>query len=97
MVDLTELPMMKDNNPEETARRIWGNLVQEGRNAYRMLIDISRCPPYRLLDMTIAWKLGWRWEAEEDLQRYIRAGKIKEAEALSARLDKELKEWENDS
>lgn len=62
-IDFT-MPFAPDPNPAETAKRLMRSVQDEGRAAYRAGVPLHRCPDFKIADMRIDWKLGWRWEQE---------------------------------
>lgn len=59
-----ELPQPAPD-PYPKVKRVRALLVEEGRVARRAGWPSSRCPSFKIKDMEINWKLGWRREDEE--------------------------------
>ena len=58
-----ELPIY-DPDPNRTRKRTQRILIAEGRAARRAGLPKTACPAFKVADMAIDWKCGWRWEDE---------------------------------
>jgi hypothetical protein len=61
--------MAPDPDPERTKRKLRELLVQQGRSARRAGFEVTSCPPFRLNEMAVDWRNGWRWEDESIKRR----------------------------
>lgn len=66
MIDFSKLPLAPDPDPNRTEGQTQDMLVADGRAAFRCGIPIEECPPFRLIEMAVAWRNGWRWAAKEE-------------------------------
>ncbi len=46
-------------------RALQRSLMAEGAAAWRAGLGIERCPPFRIAEMAILWRRGWRFAAAE--------------------------------
>ncbi len=83
-----------DSDPERTSKETRAALVQEGRSAYRAGLEhdhVTSC--FKDPDMTIDWRLGWRWELESHDARAYQQGK--ECDCAGCRRQRTIKRIKN--
>ncbi|WP_143198640.1 hypothetical protein [Bradyrhizobium sp. AS23.2] len=47
---------------ERRHRQVYSACILEGRVARAVRVPLKDCPPYVDEDMSISWRMGWRWE-----------------------------------
>ena len=64
-------PYLSPQNAKRLEQCTVDLLVRDGRTARRLGFSVDQCPPFRLDDMAISWRMGWRWE-DEDIRKRAR-------------------------
>jgi ribosome modulation factor len=56
---------------EQLVRRVWSSCIKDGYAARAMGQPLSACPLYKIEDMAISWRSGWR-RADEKIKERLK-------------------------